>query len=181
MGFLRKNDNKEIEFLPREGIRLLDLNKVIKINTNEKELNNLPNKTWSSNTIFKFTDRTEIISSKYIYKNPMLIIGTSNKIIDLIEIPIGQDFYFNDIDLSKEDWKKTLKELEKLGYKPDRYRSFNYEFDSLNLCLRVVNDELEVVDVYTLNYFNDIEDRLSNYNSSLKIENENYVYYLTRK
>lgn len=178
---------KRMDFIPKKGFKIANkyqiffgmLKKdVIQILGEPKKINT--SQLIYPNNIIKYRER-------FYYDEIWLAIDFLDDKVESFETGKDENIIFNGINLSKNDFKKTINELQSMGYhfiKDDDI----YKFNDLNFFIyapRYGDDEetreVESVGVYVDGYFEKMKKEIEDFNITSKIENGVNKVILTRK
>jgi hypothetical protein len=173
--------NVNYKFISNTEILIIKNKNIIKIGMSEEEVKVAINEIISAETFaeFIFPDKKSI--EKKIYIGEKISFNFIDDALVLIEVFKDNDFYYENIDITKKKYEKTVKELQDKGF--DYIKSDDgYKFEELNIFITIDDNKLlQSSCIYEKSYYKNIEERIKKYNILYKIENGKSVFYYSEK
>jgi len=174
-----------MDLIPKKGIKIDEKHDILIGMSKETILNTLGKPELIKQTNYIYPDKATEISERFYYENIWLVVELKNNQVVFLETSRYETFYFkNTISLAKENFKTTLRELEKIGYVSVVDEDDTYIFNDLNFFMYINNEELESLGIFSDGYFEKItekiKERFIKYDVKFKMEKgiDKYIYTL---
>ena len=174
-----------MDLIPKKGIRIESQHDILLNMSKESVLKMLGEPQDISRSQFFYPGNIVENRERFYYTNIWIAIDFLNDKIESFETGKNEEFYFNNINLSKEDFKTTIAELKQLEYTAI-VNDDTYKFDSLNFFIYAPNngdsgEELESLGIYTDGCFEKMNRETEEYDTTSKTENGIWKVFHTLK
>jgi hypothetical protein len=165
-----------IRLIPKKGIQINE--QQINLGMSTDDIQNILG-VCDKESIFEFVYPNNIEKYKDLYFNKLLVVISmrDDKII-FVEMPPQNSIFFSSINLSKSNFKETIKYLQRMGYEYIFYDN-TYIFSTLNFFIYAPeNETIESIGIFEDNYFDNRKEVREKYNITMKRENniDKYIY-----
>jgi hypothetical protein len=127
-------------------------------------------------TISKFPKKIEIIEEDYNYEDFgfLYLRYLENKLVYMV-VHLGNELLFENIDVLKNDYERTITELQNDGHDMTKDIGSGYRFDGLGLGLAFLSGEFKAVNIYDDVYYKNQLLNYEKYNLKMGRDKDNNV------